>query len=475
MTARLVIAGVASGVGKTTVTVALAAALRARGLNVVAFKCGPDYLDPTYHARATGTVSHNLDGWMMGRAAVGATFARAAAGADVALIEGVMGLYDGASPDGEEGSAAEIAKWLEAPVLAVVDAGGMARTIAAIGVGLRDFDPALRLGGLFANRVGSTGHLDLLKRACRGGVPVLGGLPANDGGAFPERHLGLRTADAEVLPDALVQAWATLLGEWNDLDALLALAASAPPLPAAAAAPAPAAPRCRLAIARDAAFHFYYEDNLARLRALGAELVPFSPVADAAPPADVDGVYLGGGYPEVHAAALAANQPMRRGLAALAAAGAPVYAECGGLMYLCDAVRTLDGASHPMLGLVPGTAVMHDRLQALGYVEIETQRRTILGGAGLRMRGHQFRYSTLEGGVGAAYSVRKRRGGSVFAEGYGDANVLGSYVHVHWASNPLVAEGLVAACARFRDARAGVTAAPGGDAARPEPRRPEVP
>jgi cobyrinic acid a,c-diamide synthase len=349
----------------------------------------------------------------------------------------------------------------------VVDASGMARTIAALGVGLRDFDPALRLAGLFANRVGSSGHLDLLKRACRGGLPVLGGLPSDDKGAFPERHLGLRTADTEVVPDALVQAWAKTLAEWNDLDALVALARSAPPLPPppSVAAPAAVAPRCRLAIARDAAFHFYYEDNLARLRednlarlrALGVELVPFSPLADARLPDGVDGVYLGGGYPELHAAALAANVSLRGALAALAAAGAPIYAECGGLMYLCDAVRTLDGATHEMLGLVRGTAVMHDRLQALGYVEVETQRRTILGGAGLRMRGHQFRYSTLEGGHGDAYSVRKRRGGNVFPEGYvgghGDGNVLGSYVHVHWASNPLVAEGLVAACARFRESR----------------------
>jgi cobyrinic acid a,c-diamide synthase len=455
MTARLCIAGVASGVGKTTVTVALAAALRARGLRVAAFKCGPDYLDPTYHARAIDGVSHNLDGWMMGRAAVLATFARAAAGADVALIEGVMGLYDGASPDGEEGSAAEIAKWLDAPVVAVVDASGVARTLAAVGLGLRAFDPALALAGLVANRVGSRGHLELLQRACRQYVPVVGGLPVDEGRAFPERHLGLRTADAAVVPDALVQAWAATFAEWNDVDAFLALARSAPPL-----APPPEnrslsatvdAAKCRIAIARDAAFHFYYDDNLARLRELGAELVPFSPLADARVP-DADGVYLGGGYPEVHAAALAANEPMRQSLRALAAAGAPVYAECGGLMYLADAIVTRDG-SFPMVGLVAGTAVMHDRLQALGYVEVETQRRTILGGAGLRMRGHQFRYSTLEGARGDAYSVRKRRGGSVFAEGYGDGNVLGSYVHVHWASNPLCAQGLVSACARFRESR----------------------
>ena len=453
MTARLVIAGTASGVGKTTVTLALAAALRARGLRVAAFKCGPDYLDPTYHARATGGKSHNLDGWMMGRQAVLATFARATTDSDVALIEGVMGLYDGASPDGEEGSAAEIAKWLAAPVLAVVDAGGMARTIAAIGVGLRAFDPALRLAGLVANRLGSRGHLDLLKRACSAHVPVMGGLPRDAARAFPERHLGLRTADSDVVPDALVDAWAATFAEWNDVDAWLTLARSAPPLdaPVTEVAP-PTSRRCRIAIARDAAFHFYYEDNLARLAALGAELVPFSPLADAHLPA-ADGVYLGGGYPEAHAAQLAANEPMRAALRDFAARGGPIYAECGGLMYLADAIRTLDGTTHPMLGLVAGTAVMHERLQSLGYVEVETQRRTLLGGAGLRMRGHQFRYSTLQGGSGDAYSIRKRRGGTVDPEGYGSGNVLGSYVHVHWASNPLVAAGFVTACSRFAEER----------------------
>lgn len=456
---RLVIAGTASGVGKTTTFVALAAALRARGLVVAAFKCGPDYLDPTYHARATGAVSHNLDGWMMGRAAVTATFARATRGADIALIEGVMGLYDGASPDGEEGSAAEIAKWLAAPVVAVVDASGIARTLAAVGVGLRAFDPAVELAGLFANRVGSRGHLDLLKRACLPHVPVVGGLPRDEPHAFAERHLGLYSADADLVPDALVHTWGATFAEWNDVDAFLALARGAPPIElpedaqsdAASAVPSPS-PRCRIGLARDAAFHFYYDDNLARLRALGAELVPFSPVADAALP-DIDGVYLGGGYPEVHAARLAANASMRASLRSFAERGGPIYAECGGLMYLADAVRTLDGTTHAMVGLVPGVAIMHDKLQALGYVEVETQRRTILGGAGLRMRGHQFRYSTLDGAPADAYSVRKRRGGGTSLEGYGSGAVLGSYVHVHWASNPLVAEGLVGACVRFREQR----------------------
>jgi cobyrinic acid a,c-diamide synthase len=444
---------VASGVGKTTVTVALAAALRAEGLVVSCFKCGPDYLDPTYHARVTGAPSHNLDGWMMGREAVVATFTRAAAGSDVALIEGVMGLYDGAAPDAEDGSAAQIAKWLGAPVVAVVDAGGMARTIAAIGLGLREFDRDLDLAGLFANRLGSRGHLDLLKSACQKSVPLLGGLPREETRSFPERHLGLRTADAEVLPDALVRAWGATFADWNTPAAFVALARRAPALDVAAAATEARADRCRIAIARDRAFHFYYEDNLARLQALGAELVPFSPIDDAALPPDIDGVYLGGGYPELFARELAQNRSLRGSLRALAKVGAPVYGECGGLMYLCNAIRTRDGHTHEMVGLVPGVAVMHDKLQALGYVEVETQRRSILGGAGLRMRGHQFRYSTLEGSSGETYSVRRRRGGSTHLEGYGAGSVLGSYVHVHWASNPLVAEGFVKSCCEFRQAR----------------------
>lgn len=447
MTARLVVAGVASGVGKTTVMVALTQALRRRGLRVAVFKCGPDYLDPTYHARAAGMPCHNLDGWMMGREAVLATFQRASAGADLALIEGVMGLYDGASPDSHEGSAAEIARWLDAPVLGVIDASGMARTIAAVAHGLGSLDRELKIAGVFANRVGSRGHLDLLKSAClhAGAPPVLGGLPKEAKLAFPERHLGLRTAD-EAVPDSQLAGWGALADEWCAPEAILRVAQAAPPFDYA-----PAALRSgrtegavKIAIAQDEAFHFYYEDNLRRLESLGAQLVPFSPIRDAKLP-DADGVYLGGGYPELHAAQLSANGSMRESLRQFRG---PIYAECGGLMYLADAIRTLDGATHPMCGRVAGTAVMQPKLQALGYVEVETQKKTLLGGAGLRFRGHQFRYSNLEGANGGLYSVRKRRGGATSLEGYGGDNLVASYVHAHWASNPLIAEGFVQSCRR---------------------------
>lgn len=452
---RLLIAGASSGVGKTTSTVAIARALRARGLKVALFKCGPDYLDPTYHARATGGPSHTLDGWMMGKDAVLSTFARATGDAvDLALIEGVMGLFDGASPTSDEGSSAEIAKWLDAPVVTVIDAGGMARTLAAVAHGLATFDPEVRVGGVIANYVGSRGHLDLLRKALRD-PPLFGGFPKDAAPAFPERHLGLRTASEDAVPEALFDRWGALAEEWLGLDALLALARSAPPLDVEATSNRAIKSRpCRIGIAWDAAFHFYYEENLRLLESLGATLVRFSPIHDRVLP-DVSGLYLGGGYPEVHASLLASNDAMRSAIAGFAERGAPIYAECGGLMYLLRAIRTSDGTAHPMVGLFEGEAAVRDRLQALGYVEVETQARTALGEAGLRFRGHQFRYSELVDAAEAprAYSIRKRRGGDTEREGFARGNVLASYVHAHWASNPRAAEAFVAACADFEARR----------------------
>jgi len=483
MLPRLVVAGVASGVGKTTTTIALARAMATRGLRVALFKCGPDYLDPTYHARASGRPSHNLDGWLMGRTALLSTFARGARDADIAIVEGVMGLFDGASPTSEHGSTAEVAKWLGAPVVAVVDASGMARTVAAVAHGLATFDPELRLAGLICNRVGSKGHLDLLRSASRS-PPILGGFPKEPGLSFPERHLGLRTANEDTLPSSLLERWGAIANEWVAIEALLDVARSAgafplvndpaqdePHSPSASLrlrsgpgveprrawgepSRSPQTPQQepsfpRIGVAQDDAFHFYYDDNLWRLEQLGATLVRFSPVRDPMLP-EVDGVYLGGGYPELYAESLAANARMRESLRAFAVRGGPVYAECGGLMYLTRAIRTLDGEVHPMVGLFDGEAVMRPKLQALGYVEVETQRPTVLGAAGLRFRGHQFRYSELVGpSEPAAYSVRTRRSGNAVREGWTAHNVLASYVHAHWASNELAAQGFVESCATF--------------------------
>jgi cobyrinic acid a,c-diamide synthase len=296
--------------------------------------------------------------------------------------------------------------------------------------------------------VGSRGHLELLHEAVAAPL-VLGGLPNRPELAFPERHLGLVTASAAGLPDERLAAWARAAEEWIDLDALLDVARSAPPLELAAE-PAGSGPRvrCRIGLAFDEAFHFYYEDNLARLAALGAELVRFSPLHDPRLP-DVDGLYLGGGYPEEHAAELAANAGMRAAIRAFAASGRPVYAECGGLMALATAIRGRDGREHEAVGLVPGVAVVRDRLQALGYVEVTTRSPSLLGPPGVHLRGHQFRYSELvdvPASLPRAYTLARRRGPPL-AEGYAPAlNVLASYVHVHWESCPAAAEALVAAC-----------------------------
>jgi cobyrinic acid a,c-diamide synthase len=459
-TPRIVVAGTGSGVGKTTVTVALVRALSAEGQKVAVFKCGPDYLDPTYHARAAGRPCHNLDGWMMGREAVLATFRRASEDCDIAIIEGVMGLFDGASPTGDEGSTAEIAKWLAAPVMLVVDASGMARSVAAVAQGFAGFDPAVEFAGIICNRVGSRGHLDLLRRACQS-LPVLGGFPKEPGLAFPERHLGLFTADERALPESKLAAWGKAAAEWLGTSAIVERARSAREPEGGSAIEGPrvavraAEDRCVIALAWDEAFHFYYEDNLARLAALGAKIVRFSPLSDARLP-EADGLYLGGGYPEAHAAALSQNETMRREIERFARAGGPVYAECGGLMYLSRAIITKDGTRHPMVGLVLAETVMKDRLAALGYVEVETQEPTVLGPAGLRFRGHQFRYSEL-GAVSEPtqrpYTMRKRRGGEVSAEGFVEGRMLASYVHAHFASNPRLAAGFVASCASYRQER----------------------
>jgi cobyrinic acid a,c-diamide synthase len=441
---RLLIGGVSSGVGKTTFTVGLCRALMRRGLRVQLYKCGPDYLDPTYHRAASRNAVHNLDSWLMGPDAVQSTFARNAAHADVSLIEGVMGLFDGASPTDISGSSAQIAQLVGAPIVLLCDASGMARSLSAVAKGFCSFEPGVAPRAVIANRVGSTGHLSLLREAQLPEAPVLGGMLKREAIGFSERHLGLVAAQ-EGDHEASFEAWADEVEAHCDVPRLLELARSAAPLSAGPIAPLSAAARCRIGVARDAAFHFYYDENLRLLEAAGAQLVEFSPIRDRVLP-EVDGVYIGGGYPELHAAELAANRSMRESLRAHARANKPVYAECGGLMYLCDAIVDRVGESFPMLGLIAGQAVMQGKLQALGYVDVTTRAASLLGAAGTQYRGHQFRYSIFEGGTGTQLDLTVKRTGRTQVEGYGAGNVLGTYVHGHWASNPAIAEAFVRAC-----------------------------
>lgn len=442
---RLVIAGAGSSAGKTTIVTMLAMALRARGLKVQCFKCGPDYLDPTWHKKASGRESQNLDSWMMGRDAVLDTFIQASADADIALIEGVMGLFDGADATNNGGSTAEIARILDAPVICVLDAKGVARTLLPLYLGLKAFDPELKVQGLLANRVGSRGHLDLLAKAC--GDEMLGGLPKAPELVIAERHLGLYAALDEQWDEQRTAAWLALAEQWLSIDRLLALAHSAPELSGSSQEKPLAKPpvRCRIAVAFDEAFHFYYNHNFTLLEQAGAELVFFSPLHDPELPHDIDALIIGGGYPELHAEALAAAVSMRSSVQDFVLRGGTVFAECGGLMYLCRSLRTLDGCEYPMLGFLPAQAVMQDKIQALGYTEVEQEQETFLGPAGMRFRAHQFRYSNLvfESSVPTVWRLRSKRQKSVIQEGYAQGRILASYAHGHWASHPGIAQNFV--------------------------------
>lgn len=456
MTARIVVAGIASGVGKTTFACALAAAFAARGRRVQPFKVGPDYIDPGYHTRAAGRASRNLDSFLLPHATLRAVFTRAAAPVDLAVVEGVMGLFDGRSGADEEGSTAEVAKLIDAPVLVVIDVRAMARTAAALALGCLRMDPALRIAGFLLDRVGSDAHArsasDAIEAAT--GLPVLGALPRDEALVLPERHLGLVPVVEDAPHDAFFARLAMLAERHVALDRIWRIAADAPPLPPDDVVPgAPPASRARIAIARDRAFHFYYEDALEVLAASGAELVPFSPLADRRVPDGAQGVYVGGGFPEMHAAALAANRPMRDALARAVRDGVPVYAECGGLMYLGRSLEDLDGRRHEMVGVIPMDSVMRRRHLTLGYRTVSSLRATPLLRAGETVRGHEFHWSELARPLPsdrAAYRVAERGG---VLEGYADRGVLGSYVHLHFAAHPAMARRFVESCAR-REVRA---------------------
>lgn len=461
MIPRIVVAGTSSGAGKTSVACGIIGALRRRGLVVQGAKVGPDYIDPTYHALAAGRPGRNLDAFLAGPDRVAPLFAHGTAGADLAVIEGVMGLFDGASGRGELASTAHVAKLLHAPVLLVVDAAAMARSAAAIVHGYRTFDPGVQIAGVVLNRVGSDHHEDLLREAIEPlGVPVVGALRRDDRVAAPERHLGLVPApERERHTRRALHALADAAARYVDLEAVERLARSAPQDRVAEPwSPVPAGdgtPRARIAIARGPAFSFHYTENLELLAAAGAELVPFDPTADEALPPEVDGLVLAGGFPEVHGEALAAAANVRHEVAALAASGAPALAECGGLLYLC---RSLDG--HPMCGVLDAEATMSSRL-TLGYREAVAVTASALWPAGTRVRGHEFHYSSVTpgGGAHAAWTLRAR--GRERAEGHVRGGVHASYLHTHWAATPLAATRLVDAAVAARGRRLG-TPVPAG-------------
>ncbi|MEI5099852.1 cobyrinate a,c-diamide synthase [Streptomyces sp. PmtG] len=475
MVARVVIAAPSSGSGKTTVATGLMAAFTEAGLTVSPHKVGPDYIDPGYHALATGRPGRNLDAYLCGPDLVGPLFAHGAAGCDLAVVEGVMGLYDGAAGQGELASTAHVAKLLGAPVVLVVDASSQSRSVAALVHGFASWDPGVRIGGVILNKVGSDRHEELLREALdSSGVPVLGALRRAPQVQAPSRHLGLvpvaeRQADAV----ASVAALAERVRQGCDLEAVLALARGAAAWSGAAWNPSrglfpePAPSRSQggsapldppasplrgsssdagragspvVALAGGAAFSFSYAEHAELLAAAGAEVVPFDPLRDEKLPPGTRGLVIGGGFPEVYAPELSANEPLRAAVARLAASGAPVAAECAGLLYLA---RELDGK--PMCGVLDASARMTERL-TLGYRDAVAVSDSALAPAGTRLRGHEFHRTVVEPGAGASPAwglhVPERR-----VEGFVQKGVHASYLHTHWAAEPGIARRFVERCA----------------------------
>jgi cobyrinic acid a,c-diamide synthase len=438
MIPRLVIAGTSSGAGKTTVACGLIAALSARGAVVQGFKVGPDYIDPSYHARASGRPGRNLDAFLSGPELIGPLARHGASGADIAVVEGVMGLFDGASGSGELASTAHVAKLLNAPVVLVVDASAMARSVAAIVHGFGTFDPELEVAGVIFNQVGSDHHEQLLREAVAPlGIPVLGALRRDERIRAPERHLGLVPAgEREERTRTALDALAAALARYTDLDAIERLARAAPALSGPAWSPEPScAPvsDARIAIARGPAFSFHYQENLELLEAAGAELDEFDPLSDSKLPAGAGALVLAGGFPEVFGAELAANAPLRAEVAAFAASGRPIVAECGGLLYLLD---ELDG--RPMCGVLPGGGRMSERL-TLGYREAVAVTATPWLEPGTHVRGHEFHYSTVEVPPNASPAWELSARAVTRREGFVAGAVQASFLHVHWAAHPELA------------------------------------
>jgi cobyrinic acid a,c-diamide synthase len=443
-------------VGKTTVALGLIAAYRRRGLTVQPFKVGPDFIDPGHHTQAAGRTSVNLDGWMLPQAENLAIFQRHCHEAELALVEGVMGLFDGYDGASEAGSTAQMAKWLGLPVVLVVDARSMARSAAALAHGFATFDPDLKLGGIIFNRIGSDRHLTYLRQAMAqvSGVTCLGGLPREQGLAIPERHLGLVTSEEHPLTSAYMQELADLMETHLDLDALLALMPLVNQEEEEDIPLTGEGPRVRLGVARDQAFCFYYPENFRYLRQFGAELVQFSPLHDSRLPDNLDGLYLGGGYPEVFAEELSANTNITNNIKNMSNSGLPIYAECGGLMYLSQGLTVLTGERIPMAGVLPLEVRMLPRLKALGYRQITLQTDCLLGPAGTQARGHEFHYSEITSevaGLSKAYHLADRRGEGPGVEGYWQNQTLASYVHLHFGSNPNVARYFVEYCHRYKE------------------------
>ncbi len=451
----LVVAAPASSSGKTTFTLGLLAALAKRGMRVAPFKVGPDFIDPGHHTLIAGRTSRNLDGWMLGRKENQNIFSRGAFGADIAVVEGVMGLFDGYDGGTDAGSTAQIAKWLGLPAVLVVNAGAMARSFAALVRGFCLFDPDLSICGVVANNVGGPRHFEYLAQAMeKEAAPLLGGIFRNSRIEIPGRHLGLYTTDDHGLSDDMVDTLAETVENAIDIDELVNRL-PAVPVRRPDNAPTPE-PDIRIGVARDNAFCFYYEDNLDVLRENGVDIVYFSPLNDPSPPADIHGLYLGGGYPELFAETLSGNHTMKQHIRGLFDAGMPVYAECGGFMYLCRNLLSAQAGNHEMAGVFPFDTRMQDKRFALGYREIRFIGDTPIAATGMSARGHEFHYSRLIDDappppeIRQVYEAADKSDQGRSSPGWVVKQTLGSYVHLHFRSCPAIGEYFADACRNFK-------------------------
>ena len=451
-TNRFVLAGTGSGVGKTTFTIGLMKALQEKGKIVQGFKCGPDYIDPTYHTAVTGRISRNIDSWMFSHEAVRDIVARASQDADVAMIEGVMGFYDGKSPLSDAGSAAEISVVTESPVILIVNCASMARSVAAVVKGFQLLSDQPNIVGVIANQVGSVGHYEIAKTAIEQecGIPVIGYLKREADIDIPSRHLGLIPAIERGELDTFFEKLGALMTETIDLDLLLELT-KAPVLEEKGQLfnKEPQQDVC-IAVAKDAAFNFYYEENLALLRAKGATLQFFSPLANEPVPAEADGLYIGGGFPEEFAHTLSQNDVTKQSIRQTIHKGLPTLAECGGFMYCTEAITNSSGERYEMLGVIPGEVTMQTKLAALGYREIFGTAGNFLIGTNEEAKGHEFHYSTYSGAhTTPAYETKGRFGKK--QEGYCIDNLVAGYTHFHFVSNPQLVDNWIKACKKVKN------------------------
>jgi cobyrinic acid a,c-diamide synthase len=471
---RLLLAALRGGAGKTTLTLGLLAAWQAAGRRVVPFKKGPDYIDPAWHALAAGVPSHNLDPFLMEGNQITSLVSRHAQAADALVIEGNRGLFDGLDAQGTY-STAELAKLLQTPVVLVVDCTMTTRTAAALVLGCQHFDPQVNLAGVILNQVARPRHQEILRSSieqyCR--IPVLGAVPRLKCAVFPERHMGLVPPPEHRAAIRAVQAAQELAERYLDLPGLWQVASQAPPLPAASRALYPegeSQPQVCIGVVRDAAFQFYYPENLEALEQAGARLVFLSALADAGLPPEVDALYLGGGFPETHAAALAANDRFRAAVRRAADQGMPMYAECGGLMYLGRAIQTHQGESFPMSDVLPYDFHMGKSPQGHGYTVLEVAADNPYFPQGARLKGHEFHYSRLqpEPGPEARLVFRMTRGAGISGglDGLSHKNVLATYTHLHALGAPEWAPALVRqalACQRRRLAAGNLPEIPAPD------------